>query len=62
MKAEIASGIGKPGHVVSENLEVSCGENAIKILEIQRQGKSVQKAKDFLLGSLIKKGSNFNNA
>ena len=62
LKAEIASGIGKPGHVVSENLEVSCGENAIKILEIQRQGKSVQKAKDFLLGSLIKKGSNFNNA
>ena len=61
LKAEIASGIGKPGHVVSENLEVSCGENAIKILEIQRQGKSVQKAKDFLLGSLIKKGSNFNN-
>ena len=62
LKAEIVSGIGKPGHVVSENLEVSCGENAIKILEIQRQGKSVQKAKDFLLGSLIKKGSNFNNA
>ena len=61
LKAEIVSGIGKPGHVVSENLEVSCGENAIKILEIQRQGKSVQKAKDFLLGSLIKKGSNFNN-
>ena len=62
LKAEIVSGIGKPGYVVSENLEVSCGENAIKILEIQRQGKSVQKAKDFLLGSLIKKGSNFNNA
>ena len=62
LKAKIVSGIGKPGHVVSENLEVSCGENAIKILEIQRQGKSVQKAKDFLLGSLIKKGSNFNNA
>ena len=62
LKAEIVSGIGKPGHVVSEDLEVSCGENAIKILEIQRQGKSVQKAKDFLLGSLIKKGSNFNNA
>ena len=61
LKAEIVSGIGKPGYVVSENLEVSCGENAIKILEIQRQGKSVQKAKDFLLGSLIKKGSNFNN-
>ena len=61
LKAEIGSGIGNRGYVVSDNLEVSCGENTIKILEIQRQGRSVQKVKDFLLGSLIKKGSNLNN-
>ncbi len=61
LKAEIGIGIGKPGDVISDYLEVSCGKKSIKILEIQRQGKSVQKVKDFLLGSLIKKGSNLNN-
>ena len=44
LKAEIGSGAGKVGEVVSNNLEVACGNNqTIKILEIQRQGKNPQK-------------------
>ena len=58
LKAEIGSGAGKVGEVVSNNLEVACGNNqTIKILEIQRQGKNPQKISEFMLGSRIKKGS-----
>ena len=58
LKAEIGSGVGKIGEVISDNLEVACGKNqTIKILEIQRQGKNPQKISEFMLGSRIKKGS-----
>ena len=41
MKAEIGSGIGKAGEVISNSLEVACNKNqSIKILEIQRQEKT----------------------
>ena len=58
LKAEIGSGTGEVGEVISDNLEVACGNNqTIKILEIQRQGKNPQKVSEFMLGSRIKKGS-----
>ena len=49
---------GKPGNIVGENFEVCCGENSIKVLSIQREGKRAQKINEFLPGSQIKKGSN----
>ena len=62
LKAEIGSGVGEVGEVVSDTLEVACGNNqTIKILEIQRQGKNPQKISEFMLGSRIKKGSLISN-
>jgi len=58
LKAKISYASGKAGLVLSQNLEVACGKNSIKILEIQRQGKKAQKTKEFLLGSTIKKNTN----
>ena len=60
LKAEMSNFKGKPGEVLSQNLDVSCGYNSIKIIEIQKQGKKVQKSKEFLLGNPIKNGSNLN--
>jgi methionyl-tRNA formyltransferase len=58
LKAEIGNGIGNPGEVVSDYLEVACGKKqSIKITEIQRQGKKPQSIGEFMLGSQIKKGS-----
>jgi len=58
LKGEIGNGIGNPGEVVSNNLEVACGnKQSIKIKEIQRQGKKPQNIGEFMLGSQIKKGS-----
>ena len=57
LKAEIGNGIGNPGEVISDYLEIVCGDKqSIKIKEIQRQGKKTQNIGEFMLGSQIKKG------
>ena len=62
LKAEIGNGFGKKGEVITDSLEIVCGnEKSIKILEIQREGKKVQKIGEFMLGSQIRKGSVISN-
>ncbi len=60
LKAELSIKNGKPGYVLSDSLEIGCGENSIKVIEIQRQGKKPQKTNEFLLGSQISINSNLN--
>jgi methionyl-tRNA formyltransferase len=57
LKAVISDSQGKIGEVLDDNLIISCGDKSIKILEIQRQGKNIQKINEFILGSKIKKGN-----
>ena len=58
LKAEIGNGIGNPGEVISDYLEVACGDkHSIIIKEVQRQGKKSQNIGEFILGSQIKKGA-----
>jgi len=62
LRAESGNGVGQAGEVLSNKLEIACGNNeSVKILEIQRQGKKTQKIEDFILGSKIKKGSLISN-
>ena len=58
LKAQIGNGIGNPGEIISDYLEVACGDkHSIVIKEIQRQGKKPQSIGEFMLGSQIKKGA-----
>ena len=58
LKAEIGQAQGKPGEVLSDYLEISCGDKkSIKIKKIQREGKKAQSIGEFVLGTQIKKGS-----
>ncbi len=58
LKAQIGRAQGNPGSVLSDNLEIACGNNqSIIVKEIQRQGKRPQNIGEFILGSKIKKGS-----
>ena len=57
LKAEIGSGSENPGEVISDYLEIACGDkHSIRINKIQRQGKRPQNISEFMLGSQIKKG------
>ena len=62
LRAIISHLNGKAGMVLSQNLDVACGKNSIKIIEIQRQGKRPQKSREFLLGSSIKKNTSLKDA
>ncbi len=57
LKGEISNGIGSPGEVLNDYLEIACGDKkSIKVTEIQRQGKRPQNIGEFMLGSRIRKG------
>ena len=63
LKATTGNGAGKIGEVISDNLEIVCGNNkSIKILEIQRQGKDVMSVSDLLRGFKFEKGENVNQS
>ena len=55
-KAKIVNTSGNPGIILDEMLTIACNEQSIKILEIQKEGKSRQKIDQFLLGNKIKIG------
>ena len=58
LKAQVGRAQGNPGLVLSDNLEIACGNNqSIIIKEIQRQGKRPQNIGEFIQGSQIKIGS-----
>ena len=57
LKAKISSKSGTQGTVIDENLTIACQSNSIQILELQRQGKNKQNAKEFLLGKKISKNT-----
>jgi len=52
-------GAGTPGTVLDDKLTVACGEGAVRILELQRAGRQVMKAGDFLRGAPIARGAVF---
>ena len=56
LKAEVGNGIGKMGEVITDNLEIVCGnQKSIKILEIQREGKKYKKLESLCLDLKLEK-------
>ena len=60
LKGKLSLSKGKQGSALDENLTIGCKFNSIQILELQRQGKNKQTAKEFLLGKKISKGTFLN--
>ena len=59
-KAEIINKNSEAGEIIDDKILIACKEKAIKILEIQKEGKSRQSIDKFLLGNKIKKGEIIN--
>ena len=55
-KAEIVNKNSDAGKTIDDQLTIACDEQSIKILEIQKEGKSRQLTDQFLLGNKIKYG------
>ncbi|MEY9124453.1 methionyl-tRNA formyltransferase [Bradyrhizobium yuanmingense] len=54
LRCELAKGSGAPGDVLDDQLTVACGDGAIRIIELQREGKARMQAADFLRGVPLK--------
>lgn len=50
LRCELAKGSGAPGEVLDDQLTIACGEGAIRIIELQREGKARMQATGFLRG------------
>ena len=57
-RAKIVSENSDAGKTIDDKLTIACNEKSIKILEIQKEGKSRQEVDQFLLGNKIKQGEN----
>lgn len=51
-----SSGSGTPGELLDDGLQVACGEGAVRLLRLQREGKAAQDAETFLRGLPLKAG------
>lgn len=48
---------GQPGEVLDEGLLVACGEGAVRLLRVQREGRGPQDAEAFLRGTQVAPGT-----
>jgi methionyl-tRNA formyltransferase len=53
----LVEGRGVPGEVIDGELTIACGEGAVRLLSLQREGKSAMGSKEFLRGFSVPKGS-----
>ncbi len=56
LASELSAGNGQPGEVIDNRFTIACGEGALQILRVQRAGKAVQVAEEFLRGNRIDPG------
>ena len=56
---DVARGTTDPGEVIDDHLTIACGEGAIRLIELQREGKARMQAADFLRGVPLKTGAKF---
>jgi methionyl-tRNA formyltransferase len=52
-----SEGSGAPGTVLDDRLTITCGDGAIRIVELQRAGGKPMKAGDFLRGTPVAPGT-----
>ena len=57
LRAELAAGAGLAGTVLDERLTVACGQGALRLLELQREGRRPQPAAEFLRGLPLAPGT-----
>ncbi len=55
--AQPVPGSGKPGAVLDDALTVACGDGALKLLKVQRAGKSAMTAAELLKGFALPPGT-----
>lgn len=61
LRAEIAPGQGAPGVLLDMTAAIACGDGALRLLQVQRPGKSAVSGIDFLNGLRLQPGAQCDN-
>ncbi len=56
LRSTLAEGSGAPGEVLDDRLTVACREGAVRLVEVQRAGRSPMRAEEFRRGTPIPAG------
>jgi methionyl-tRNA formyltransferase len=51
LRSSVVDGAGAPGTLLDSELTIACGEDAVRLIEVQREGKSVMEAAAFVRGA-----------
>lgn len=57
LRSSLIDASGQPGRVLDNELTIACGENAVRLIEVQRAGKAPMKASEFLQGAGLVSGA-----
>ena len=57
LRSALAEGAGAPGEVLDESLTVACGDDAVRLVELQRAGKKPMRTEEFLRGFSLDRGT-----
>ena len=57
LRASLAEGAGAPGEALDDRLTIACGEGAIRLTELQREGRGPLPAEAFLRGLPVPRGA-----
>src|SRR5690606_33129421 len=51
LRSSLAAGQGAPGTLLGDGLTIACGDGAVRLTEVQREGKGVMDAAAFVRGA-----------
>ena len=54
--SHVEAGSGAPGQVLDDDLRIACGDGAVRLLQVQREGRGVQDVESFVRGYPIQPG------
>ncbi len=56
LRSTIGEGKGVPGSALDDRLTIACGDGAVRLVQVQREGKRPMSAEEFLRGTPVKRG------
>lgn len=59
LKATLGTGSGQPGTLLDGNGTISCGDGSVRLIQVQRAGKALVAAEEFLRGVRLGPGARF---
>ncbi len=57
LRSKLETAQGEPGKLLDDNLQIGCGSGSVRLLQVQRAGKGIVAARDFLNGAALAIGS-----